>query len=457
MRAFFHAVITAIGRRFGWVIAGLLLLALGLPGRAEAQLRGNTATAILCTNQVTTTCTTKDMAIQIAQDGATALSVCVEQGHTAAGGFGAWIAHYVNHTTFNAGSAAEFINANYSDTVPGGGGEVACGSKQFYWKPKVCTAGSVLPSITWATTSGPVCHDGCIYDPSGDVSNITLTKTIDGITYVNVSGYATTNDTMACSIPHTTTPPPDSDGDGKSDANDPSPNNPGDSGGNGPDAPSGDGNGDGDGSGNGDRSSGGGTCAAPPSSSGNQINAMVAYQTWATRCAIENAKNGDGSLKTAPAGSTPGGGDGSGDGTDMGPTNGILKGIKGVMDGVKGGIDSLRGGVDGIKDQLSGSGTDAGFDGQVAAINTDEEPPTDGEEDDPTEDLKIIEDNGTILDRLDNSGFLGGGACPADKPVSLGGGATMNLSFAPLCQLLAAVSGLVMAAAYLIAFKIMAA
>lgn len=454
MRAFFHAVITAIGRRIGWVLAGLILLGMGVSGRAEAQARGNTPTAILCTVKPTTTCTTKDMAIQIAQDGATALSVCVEAGHTAAGGYGAWVARYVSHTTVNAGSPSEYITATYMDRTPGGS-DIACGTKQFFWKPKVCVAGSVLPSITWATTAGPVCHDGCIYDPSGDVSNITLTKTIDGITYVNVSGYATTNDTMACSVPHTTTPPPDADGDGKSDANDPSPNNPGDSGGNGPDAPGGNGNEDGDGSGNGNRSSGGGNCAAPPSSSGDQIAAMIAYQTWATRCAIENAKNADGSLKLGTGEGGPG--EGGGDGTDMGPTNGLLGNIKDGIKGIFDVVSPLKHAVDGVKGLMDGTGSDSGFEGQVAAIDMDAQPPTDGEEDDPTTDLKIIEDSGTVLDRLDNSGFLGGGSCPADKAVSLGGGASMALSFGPLCQLLAAVSGLVMAAAYLIAFKIMAA
>ena len=463
MRAFLLAVITAMGRRLGGVVMGAVLLFVFGTGRAEA-LGRTSPTPILCTDPLTTTCTTKDIAIQIAKDGATALSHCVSRGHTSAGGYDDWTAKYVSHYVQNEGSAGESIVASYTDVRNEDGATLSCSILVFYWKPKECTAGSFLPSGSWSTKLGPLCHDGCIYDPVSDQigTGNSLGKTIDGIGYFNVGGYATTNDTMACSVEDIVTPPQDSDGDGKSDQNDPSPHNPGNSGDNGDNPPDGDSDESGDGSGNGNKSSGGGSCSSPPSSSGDEIAAMIAYQTWATRCAIENAKNSDGSLKTGPAngsgsGDGSGNGNGNGQGTDMGPTNGLLGGIKGVMEAVKGGIDSLLGGVDDINEQIGGTGSDAGFEGDVAGINTDEEPPTEQEEEDPTADLKVIEDSGTLLDRLDSSGFLGGGACPADKSVAIGGGVSIPLTFGPICQLLAAVSGLVMAAAYLIAFKIMAA
>lgn len=114
--------------------------------------------------------------------------------------------------------------------------------------------------------------------------------------------------------------PPDGDGDGSSDENDEAPNNPGDTGGEDPnDGDAGDSDEDGSetcggpgqpvcdgtngGSGNGNTSGGGGNCQMPPHSSGDAILAQIAYQAWATRCAVEAQGQGGG-------GSGPGDGDG---------------------------------------------------------------------------------------------------------------------------------------------------
>lgn len=114
----------------------------------------------------------------------------------------------------------------------------------------------------------------------------------------------------------------DSDGDGTSDDNDTSPNNPGQGGGGGengegqPEDGSGNCGGDGQpacgspgtGSGNGNTSGGGKDCSTPPSSTGDAILAQIAYQTWATRCAI-----------TGPGNAGPGTGAGQGEGNGEQP------------------------------------------------------------------------------------------------------------------------------------------
>lgn len=117
-----------------------------------------------------------------------------------------------------------------------------------------------------------------------------------------------------CSVAESPAPAPnDADGDGSSDENDLSPNNPGESGDGsgqdgstacgGPGQPACAPDGSNEGSGRGNTSGGGGNCQTPPRSSGDAILAQIAFQTWATRCAIEgNANQGGGT------GSDPGNG-----------------------------------------------------------------------------------------------------------------------------------------------------
>lgn len=108
----------------------------------------------------------------------------------------------------------------------------------------------------------------------------------------------------------------DTDGDGTGDNGDSAPNDPTD----GADSP---GSEDGDDEGD-NTSSGGGTCANAPQSTGDGILTQIAFQAWKTRCAIEGVLDGD-SVKVKvgnfpPGGSTGGGedtldGDGNGNGT----------------------------------------------------------------------------------------------------------------------------------------------
>ena len=136
------------------------------------------------------------------------------------------------------------------------------------------------------------------------------------------------------------------------------------------------------------------------------------------------------------SGSGSGSGTGTGEGTDMGPTNSLLTGIK-----------------DAITETFA---TDAQFEAEVAALlGKGEQAPEEVEPDDPLAGSKEVRGSGWFMDQLDNSGFLGGGSCPTLQSVSVGT-ATIAIELGPICQLLSAISGLVVAVAYLIAFRIMA-
>lgn len=153
------------------------------------------------------------------------------------------------------------------------------------------------------------CSGGCEY---ADNNSSSLCSRIDGQYYCSVDGWTPTGFSCTPGDNDGAVPPADSDGDGASDENDDAPNNPGDTGGNDP------GDGDGEdsdedgsgtcggvgqpvcdgsngGSGQGNTSGGGGDCATPPHSSGDAILAQIAYQAWATRCAVLAQGDGDGS------------------------------------------------------------------------------------------------------------------------------------------------------------------
>lgn len=110
------------------------------------------------------------------------------------------------------------------------------------------------------------------------------------------SGYVTSGGLGGFCVPP---PPPDADGDGVPDADDAFPNDPNESedsdgdgvGDNGdimPDDPTNGADEDEEGGDEGDnRSTGGGNCKTPPSSTGDAILAQIAYQAWSTRCAAE--------------------------------------------------------------------------------------------------------------------------------------------------------------------------
>lgn len=166
-----------------------------------------------------------------------------------------------------------------------------------------------------------VCDGECSYLPPAGTTQV-IQSTIDGVTWTNVGGFQPTGQTCSTTDTGGSGPPPDSDGDGHSDANDAFPNNGGEwsdsdgdgigdnsdfapndasngGDGSGPPPPDDDGDGQPDWPGPGNESdnvsTGGGNCSNPPQSSGDGILAQIAYQTWATRCAVEaQGENGQG-------------------------------------------------------------------------------------------------------------------------------------------------------------------
>lgn len=189
------------------------------------------------------------------------------------------------------------------------------------WNPETNSCGSCsdkpyLGAGAWSNVQGgKMCKDSCEYEggtsPGGGVG-VCFDMVVDGQSYTYCSGWGPTGSQCTVDGPggFPGTPseaPPDSDGDGTSDDFDSAPNNPG-RGGSGPDGEPTQEDGDcggigqpecgalGSGSGNGNTSGGGGDCNTPPSSTGDPILAQIAFQTWATRCAVEgNANAGPGS------------------------------------------------------------------------------------------------------------------------------------------------------------------
>lgn len=179
----------------------------------------------------------------------------------------------------------------------------------------------------FSTCPYTVCSGGCGYDqPGGGLDGYV----IDGTRWVTTTGWMPRGeDCSVGSTPGLGTPPTDNDGDGTSDGNDGSPNNPGSGGGGGeggesqpedgsspcggPGQPACEEDGSNQGSGKGNTSGGGGNCQTPPSSTGDAILAQIAYQAWATRCAVEAQGQG---------GSGAGPGEGDGDGEQPGWTKG---------------------------------------------------------------------------------------------------------------------------------------
>lgn len=102
----------------------------------------------------------------------------------------------------------------------------------------------------------------------------------------------------------------DSDGDGVSDAQDAFPNDPD----NGKDKEDGE---------TANTSTGGGNCESPPVSHGDAIAGNIAYQTWATRCAVDRLAKitKDGTAKVTVVGGVIGGGSGEVDGGVSGGEN----------------------------------------------------------------------------------------------------------------------------------------
>lgn len=271
-------------------------------------------------------------------------------------------------------------------------------------------------SYTGSEPGYQTCSDGCEYNPS---SMTYQTGMVDGIKYVSLAGWIPSGASCTVGPNDGYVPPLDSDGDGISDSYDNAPFNPGDSSSpNDPDKPKGETNNDGDGSGNGNQSSGGGSCDAPPSSSGDGILAQIAYQAWATRCAIERSKDANGNLRTTGGqngtGQTPGGGS-----TDMTETNGLLSAIKGFVKRISDFIDGITGEVGGL-DTDKGQGED---------------------------DLATVWGDAPEEEELDAGGLGWGRTCPQLPSISLGG-YSGQVDDGSLCTVMQAVGALILLLAY---------
>ncbi len=191
---------------------------------------------------------------------------------------------------------------------------------------------------------------------------------------------------------------------------------------------------DGDDDGEDDTSaSGGGDCESPPITSGDPIMGMVVTQTWATRCAVEA-----GNVAKVTG--------------DVGDCKSPFS-VEGTnANAVK--LRAMRAQICG-PDSVANAGDSFDVQSTDAANAADGDEPTDEEPEDPFVDSKIERDGNWLLDKLDATGFLGGGSCPADRTIAVGAG-SIQLSLGPICTMLSAISGLVLALAYLIAFRIMA-
>lgn len=287
---------------------------------------------------------------------------------------------------------------------------------------KSCDSCSSKPALGAGAWSGvnadmQMCQDGCTFEGGiGGGVGVCLPVVIDGTTYQHCTSWGPTGDVCSVGVGNGSLAPPDTDGDGTSDGNDGSPNNPGSGGGGGqngegqpedgssscggPDQPACEADGSNSGSGKGNTSGGGGNCQSPPSSTGDAILAQIAYQAWATRCAVEGLGQGG-------TGTGPGTGDGDG------AKEGTLKGIK----------DFLDGNGEGVPDA--------------------DDPWMDGLPGEPS----------------DWSLGLGGGSCPSPVSTSItfgGVSAPLEFSFQPLCDLAGLLNTVFMALGALIAAYIIA-
>lgn len=124
------------------------------------------------------------------------------------------------------------------------------------------------------------------------------TVKIDGVEYVEVKGWIPSGEVCTASN-EPTVPPVDSDGDGVSDGKDGAPDNAGSDGDHPTAPPTPDPDCGTEGNApcpdktdpNDHTSTGGADCQSPPRSSGDPILAQIAFQTWATRCAVLNKAN----------------------------------------------------------------------------------------------------------------------------------------------------------------------
>jgi len=268
-------------------------------------------------------------------------------------------------------ASVQYIRVRYAGQGADGACNVNSRSRHFRAN-QTCQTRQPLINVSGRPGSDLVCANGC--EHRCNASSLELTIDGEGLTVCSVPQWSATGQPCAggdAAPPPPTVPPVDTDGDGTSDANDPAPNNPG-QGGQGEDGPpeqDGDCGGEGQpecgapgaGSGNGNTSGGGGNCQTPPSSTGDAILAQIAFQTWATRCAIEGNANAGG-----------GTGDGTGSGSGDGDGDGVMDDLANeaaALDKSQGEADAGDAWIDG-PGEIQFDSTGLGFGGSCPAPPT---------------------------------------------------------------------------------------
>lgn len=449
MRDFGRMLKQSFARRIAYVVAALVMAALlQLCGMRNAHAQAFPA----CGNNPVTC--TKAQAADAVNNTANKNAQCV----SIYGNDPGFVRANVVSSTDKADQNPPYYLAIYTCTYlwPGNPETTISGhNRPYYYKVKDCATEPELAEDAWiaypssiSNAAAPICVDGCGFKaPEG---SIPICTKVDGQDYCRVGGFKTVGSEHTCAVDGSsnislTSPPADKDGDGISDGNDQSPNHPG-QGNNGPNAPQQDdggkpnpdkpgtgpdgkqGNGPGEGSGNGNKSGGGGNCSSPPVSTGDAIGAQIAYQAWATRCAVESLKGSDGGVKVS--GGTGGTGTVGVGGTGQQPekTRDLLEAIKnntkkGEGNGggctPQGSVASFACSGDAVgciaAEKLAVANCreqakDSDGDGQPDWTQGDE-PDVPGDGDDDYEEPEFGINVGT--GGLDTDNFFGGGGCPA--------------------------------------------
>lgn len=242
---------------------------------------------------------------------------------------------------------------------------------------------------------------------------------------------------------------PDSDGDGSSDSNDFAPDDPknGEDGALPPPDSDGDGTPDeppGPGDETDNKSSGGGNCQSPPTSSGDGILSNLLYQGWAGRCEGEKTNKALKEIQDGIALSSDNivdainGIDGAG-GTDMTDTNAKLTELGGKADAGNGLLSGIRGVLDDIKGFFTGDGSTPGEGEPLPSVDdvfvTASDPP-------------VFDDSGF--------GFVGG-SCPLlDLPTFEFRGETVTIPWGDICGALEILAAMILLAGHVQAAYIFA-
>lgn len=223
----------------------------------------------------------------------------------------------------------------------GDGGEVALG-------PYTVSAGvGDVCQVSEVNTGITQCPTGFTsYAPIGWLQNECIPNGGDE----DGDGIPNNTDTTPMQPGTTTT---DTDGDGVPDSEDIAPNDPT--------------NGDGTTASKADNvSTGGGSCDAPPVSTGDQIAAQIAYQTWATRCAVERLKNV--TVAQGESGGTTGSGLTTGQASDLAAVKSNTAAGNGKLDSIIGNTGATASAVAALQlEDTSTPGAGRGDDGQPAS------------------------------------------------------------------------------------------